>query len=173
MATFDSERLRVDLAGLTRWQRIAFAAGCAEVLVPAYARFSTAEGTGDPVLVRATTDAVWAGLEAAATPSPEAIRVLSPVEDDWNEWAPQAEDAIAALVYLLELIRNDDIDLAAYPAERAYSAIDELAARDGAPDDAVWAELQRQTDALQLLRKAGDDRSVVADLRAAAQRLPI
>jgi uncharacterized protein YjaG (DUF416 family) len=189
--TFSAQRLRDDLAALTPWQRAVFAVGCVEVLLPAYVKFNAMEEAGDPDLVREIVDAVWSALESsevgsAELPAPEVVQVLLPDDEDWNEWAPQAEDAIAALVYLLELLRQDDVDLAAYPAERAYAAVDEFAAREQGlevlhPADraalvaapSIQAELQRQADALAILRDASAGRSVVAQIRAAARRLPI
>ncbi|MEV0726978.1 DUF416 family protein [Micromonospora purpureochromogenes] len=190
---FDSQRLREELANLDPWQRTAFAVSCVEVLVPAYLKFSRLEEVGDPVLVRNSVDAVWLGLQGrdmssavSELPSPDSIKELLPAEEDWNEWAPQAEDAIASLVYLLELLRDDNVDLAVYIAERAYAAADEFEAREqdlevlGSNDSeallqasSIQAELQRQVDALNALQVPEADSSVIAVLRAAAMQVPV
>ncbi|GAA2859639.1 hypothetical protein Acy02nite_23780 [Actinoplanes cyaneus] len=190
---FDSEQLREDLAGLAQWQRVAFAAGCVEVLVPAYSKFSELEEIGDPALVRSCVDVIWSGLEgldlsgtAAGLPSPESIKEMLPGEEDWNEWAPQAEDAIAALVYLLEILRDDNVDLAVYVAERAYAAADDYEAREqglevlGSEESeallrasSIQTELLRQADALNALRDPAADFSVIASLRVAAMQAPV
>lgn len=190
---FDSQRLREDLAGFAPWQRAAFAVSCVEVLIPAYLKFSGLEGVGDPVLVRTSVDEVWAGLQGgdigSATsrlPSPDSMKELLPAEEDWNEWAPQAEDAISSLVYLLELLRDDNIELAVYVAERAYSAADEFEAREqdlgvlGSDDgeallqaSSIQVELQRQMDVLDALRDYAGNPSLIADLRAAAIQVPV
>ncbi len=190
---FDPESLRESLAALSAWQRIAFAASCVEVLVPSYAKLAELEEVGDPDLVRSTLDGVWSGLKSpdrivdpAGLPSPDSVKELLPAEEDWNEWAPQAEDAVAALVYLVELLRHDDVDLAAYTAERAYSAADEFEAREQEPgavdadgreallgSSSIQAELRRQTDALRRIQDGTTESSIITELRAAANRVPI
>ncbi|WP_433313800.1 DUF416 family protein [Micromonospora sp. CA-269861] len=191
--SFDGQRLREVLAALAPWQRLAFATSCVEVLVPSYVTFSELEQVGDANLVRASVDAVWSALEGhepEATypelPSPESVKELLPSEDDWNEWAPQAEDAVASLVYLLELLASDDVIYAVHAAERAYSAVDDFVAREqdlGVLDaddreallktPLIQAELRRQADALRILQDSAAERSAVSELRAAAQRLPV
>ncbi|MDG4838427.1 DUF416 family protein [Micromonospora sp. WMMD967] len=190
---FDSQRLRGNLVSLAPWQRVAFAAGCVEVLIPAYLKFSELEEVGDPVLVRTSVDAVWSGLQggdvsgvASELPTPDSMKELLPAEEDWNEGAPQAEDAIASLVYLLEILRDDNVDLAVYAAERAYSAADEFEAREqdlevlGRDDgeallqaSSIQAELRRQADALDALQDPVADLSIVSGLRAAAMQVPV
>ncbi|MEU8407061.1 DUF416 family protein [Micromonospora sp. NPDC048842] len=190
---FDGQRLRTVLATLEPWQRVAFAVSCVEVLVPSYVRFSEPDQVGDAHLVRASVDAVWSALAGhqpavhyPELPSPDAVKELLPAEDDWNDWAPQAEDAVASLVYLLELVDSDDVTDAVYTAERAYAAVDEFSAREqdlevldaddreallGSPS--VQDELRRQTEALTILGDSAADRSAVAELRAAARRNPV
>ncbi|KIR61302.1 hypothetical protein TK50_26730 [Micromonospora haikouensis] len=190
---FDSQRLREGLANLAPWHRVAFAVSCVEVLIPAYLKFSELEEAGDRVLVRMWVDAVWSGLQGgnmssaiSELPSPDSIKELLPVQEEWNEWAPQAEDAIASLVYLLELLRDDNVDLAVYVAERAYAAADEFEAREqdleviGSDDSevllqasSIQAELQRQVDVLSALQDPVADSSIIAGLRAAAMRVPV
>jgi uncharacterized protein YjaG (DUF416 family) len=190
---FDRDGVRESLSVLAPWQRVGFAAGCVEVLLPAYLRFSELEEVGDPVLVRAAMDAVWSGLESADRsvpdgdlPSPDSIRALLPAEDDWNEWAPQAEDAVAALVYLLQLVRDDDVELAVYAAERAYAAADEFEARSQelavldaqdrqmlSESPSVQTELRRQVESLAALRNPQVGPAEIARLRADALRKPV
>jgi uncharacterized protein YjaG (DUF416 family) len=190
MLDFDTGRLRAELTGLTRWQVAVFAATCVEVLIPSYVRFAEIEEVGDIELVRTTTDAVWAGLEAdrlaleeLSLPSPDEIMGLLPEEDDWNDWAPQAENAVGALYYLLRLLDSGELDLAVHVARQPYEAVDDLTARqlpDGGMLDAagrtrllesdpVQAELQRQEDVLSTLREAPDGgRSALAELHRSA-----
>jgi uncharacterized protein YjaG (DUF416 family) len=193
-AVFDPERLRQDLASMTRWKRVAFAISCVEILIPSYARFAELENAGNPEFVRATTDAVWAELgrasfeiDASDLPSTASVRELLPGEDEWNEWAPQAEDAIASLVYLLELVHSNDISYVVYAAQRAYAAVDEFAARQfglGVLDAeqraellqsaSIQTELVRQEDALRVLRESSDgDESVLSNLRATSCLLAV
>jgi uncharacterized protein YjaG (DUF416 family) len=194
MAAFDKGELQSEIANLSRWKRIAFAASCVEVLVPSYARFSELEGVGDPELVRNTLNAIWSGLnhpsfddEPIDLPPSGSIRSLVPREDERNEWSPQAEDAVASLFYLLEFIQNDDVQFLIYVAQRAYAAIDELTARQmdlGVVDatkrralleaPAIQAELVRQQDAIRSLRDATDgEASVLSELRARSESLAV
>jgi uncharacterized protein YjaG (DUF416 family) len=192
MAVFDKDDLRSQLGGLSKWKQVAFAASCIEVLVPSYARFAELEGVGDPGLVRTAVNAVWSGLRSSSSyseptdlPPSGAVRDLVPAEDDWNDWAPQAEDAVASLFYLLEFMQNDDVQFLVYVAQRAYSAVDELTARQmdlGVLDatqrsallDAppIQAELVRQQDAIRSLRDSLEgDESVLSRLRATSESL--
>jgi uncharacterized protein YjaG (DUF416 family) len=194
MVTFDKGGLREQLASMSKWKQVAFGASCVETLVPSYARFAELEGVGEPGLVRAATDAVWSELsrtlldgEPTDLPPSSSIRSLVPTDDDWNEWSPQAEDAVASLFYLLEYIRNDDIKFLVYVAQRAYSAIDELTARQldlGVLDAAqrrallesssIQAELVRQQDAIGILCDSSDgDESALSRLRATSESLAV
>jgi uncharacterized protein YjaG (DUF416 family) len=191
---FDKGRLRQLLVRLSKWKQVAFAASCVEILVPSYARFAELEGVGDPALVRAAAEAVWSELgrslfegDPPDLPPSSSIRRLVPNEDDWNEWAPQAEDAIAALFYLLEFVQNNNIEFLIYVAQRAYSAIDELTARQldlGVLDAAqrrallqsppIQTELLRQQDAIRLLQDSSDgDESLLSNLRETSKSLAV
>ncbi|GIJ44108.1 hypothetical protein Val02_09940 [Virgisporangium aliadipatigenens] len=177
MLKFDRRGLLAELDASTPWRRVVFVASCVEVLIPGYARFSELEGVGDTALLRDTLDAVWAeagrpgseSVAASVLPPDDAIEALLPAEEDWNDWAPQAEDAVAALMYLTRLIRGGDIAAAAYAAARSYSAFDEFVARRlelravdhaarvillSAPE--IQAELRRQRDVLRRLAESAD-----------------
>lgn len=159
------------------------------MLLPAYNRFCVLEDTGEPDLVRRAMDSVWLRLESnelarlgVELPTRENLLDLMPQEDDWNEWAPQAEDAIGSLVLLRDLFESGDVALAVRIAERPYGGADELAAREmdiafvDAPgrrrlleSPIVQRELQRQDGAIALLRGSPDrDASVLHLLRRTA-----
>src|SRR5262245_53604306 len=190
MLTFDRARLRSDLEGLDRWQVVAFAGTCAEVLIPGYRRFAELEEVGDVDLLNAVLDAAWAALPEDASaelpvPSPDTILGLLPQEEDWNEWAPQAENAVAAVHFVAKLQDSGDVDLAVREAQQAYEAVEELVARQ-APDgglldaaartrllesDPVQAELERQEQVVRTLRESPDDRrALLAELRRSARQ---
>ncbi|MFI9530920.1 DUF416 family protein [Micromonospora rosaria] len=174
MLFFDEDRLNEELRDLGHWQRVAFVASCVEVLVPGYARFCEEEGVGDPDLIGNIVNQVWDGLrrpvlEGIEVPSPSSVLDSLPEEEDWNEWFPQAENAVAATSFLVELVRNNDASLAVRAANQCYEAVDELAARgiEGGLLDAearevlgelplVQKELLRQQEAILELRKAVD-----------------
>jgi uncharacterized protein YjaG (DUF416 family) len=194
MSVFDRSDVQTGLADLSEWQRVAFAVSCIEILVPSYARFAAMEGVGDPELVRTAVDAVWSWLRASPSgdgpadlPPSSSVRSLVPAEDDWNEWAPQAEDAVASLYYLLEFLQTDDVQFLNYVAERAFSAVDELTARQmdlGVIDEpgrralaeasAVQAELARQQEAMRVIRNSADgDESVLGWLKTTSESLAV
>jgi len=189
MVDFDPERLNEELAGLSHWQRVAFATSCVEVLVPSYRRFSELEEVGDADLVESAVNAVWDELERTTSsldpsrllPSERALELM-PEEEDWNEWAPQAENSITALVYLLRLARQDETKYAVYAAQHAYEAVDEFVARERdlrVVDTAgraellqaplIQDELHRQNEVLRILRDSTDGRSHLPELRGNAQ----
>jgi len=190
MADQDPQRLGDQLSVLTHWQRVAFAATCVEVLVPSYRRFSELEEVGDAAFVESAIAAVWAELErsdeidSTGIPSSAAVLEFMPQEEDWNDWSPQAENAITALAYLTMLIREDDVQYAVYPAEHAYEAVDELVNRDPEPrmldavaraavsgSAAIQAELERQEEVLRILSDSADGgRSRLGELRDHARR---
>jgi uncharacterized protein YjaG (DUF416 family) len=188
MLDFSAPRLLANLADLSRWQVMVFVATCVEVLTPSYVRFAELEGVGDPGLVNDTVDTVWVGLGGAGPierdlPSSDQILSLLPAEDDWNEWAPQAENAIAALTFLVRLVGNGEVGLAVRAAQQSYEAADEFASRqmDSGLLDAVGrmgllesptvqTELRRQEDLLRMLREAPDGGlSVMSEARQAAR----
>lgn len=126
MLDFDDVNLSDELSQLDHWQRVAFVASCVEVLIPSYVRFAELEEIGDPGMVASVIDRVWVSLGdpqgdlgRLELPSSEALLELSPEEEDWNEWAPQAENAIAALSFLVDLTRNDDPGLQSEPRSNA------------------------------------------------------
>lgn len=190
MLDFDDVNLSDELSQLDHWQRVAFVASCVEVLIPSYVRFAELEEIGDPGMVASVIDRVWVSLGdpqgdlgRLELPSSEALLELSPEEEDWNEWAPQAENAIAALSFLVDLTRNDDPGLAVRAAQQCYEAADEFAAREidaGLLDAAARAELigsvvvqnelRRQKEVVETLRQASDrGPSVLTTVREAAR----
>jgi hypothetical protein len=99
----------------------------------------------------------------------------------------RAEDLGLKPRNLLEFIQNDDVQFLIYIAQRAYSAIDELTARQmdlGVLDatrrrelleaTAIQAELIRQQDAIRSLRRSSDgDESVWLILKATSESLAV
>jgi uncharacterized protein YjaG (DUF416 family) len=191
---FNATGLRAALTELHEWHRAAFAIACVEALIPAYERYCAMEQAGDPALVRQATDAVWQHLEPErfgqpdiSLPAREALMAIMPEDEDWNEWAPQAEDTIAALVMVLDLLHDNEPELAARIATRPYASADELSARTmevGVVGEAerrqllespaVQAELERQERALTALRQvARPESSVLRELRQGAHRFHI
>ncbi len=144
--------------------RPAFAAACAQRVLPCYRAYAKAVGLGTFEAVAAHLDYAWDCLlsghldpEQSAARS-EACMALIPGEEGtaWASlWAPQrpyAEDAVAALTYALRSMARCDPQEAAWAGRRAYEALDYmvinvLGIRDEAAilaHPAVQAELARQ-----------------------------
>ncbi|XVV16182.1 DUF416 family protein [Actinoplanes sp. CA-131856] len=177
----DDEQFHAGLGRLDRWQAGVFAASCAEVLYPSYARFVDIERVGDSRFVRSTLDAAWERLEGgegAALPSGDEVLRLLPLEEDWNDWAAQAENAIGALSIVVGILDgHGKPGAAADAAYQAYEAADELANRwedDTAVPEAVDDEVARQKEAVRtsLPRWLGHWLTKRVKRRSAAQRLP-
>lgn len=191
MADQDPQELYVLLSALAHWQRIAFAASCVEVLVPSYRRFSQLEQVGDADFVQNTIDSVWTQLEteedyfdSSGVPASDQVLGLMPEEDDWNDWYPQAENAITALAYLVMLAREDNAQYAVHAAEHSYEAVDELVSRDPEPrmlnasaraellaEHAIQAELVRQSQALEILGQPSTEKRLRIERVRQAARL--
>lgn len=151
----NDERLRSDLDRLDRWQSAVFAASCVETLFPAYSRFVEIEEVGDADFARSTLDSVWESLETGCAdtgdgvtfPSRDEVLRLLPEEEDWNDWAPQAENAIGALSIVLDIIQGRaSASAAADAAYQAYEAADELANRRELGEEPLNDEDNRSVD---------------------------
>jgi len=188
MLRFDKELLGQQLEGLPLTHRAAFAAACAERLLPAYSRFSDEAGRGDPETIRMALSRLWEDLNGGNPASELELRALAkkclalvPREDEepWVDWQPSGEDAAAAVVYALEARWKEGSQEATRVARRAYEAIDRFAMKNEpgvivtAASEArvlehrlVQAELARQRRDLDELRGARD-----RDVRDLASRL--
>lgn len=131
---FNEMNLVNELAALPARLRVAFAAACAERLLPAYARFSTKTGRGDPAKLGAIIDRVWHDIGGdkmkadEVSASIELCMTLIPQESD-GLWVPEqaaAEDAGAAVAYALRCRQRDDAQEAMWAARRAYEALDDF-----------------------------------------------
>lgn len=127
---YDETVLIKRLELLPRALRVAFAASCAQRLLPAYAAFSAVSGQGSPNEVEQAIGRVWSGLFDPSMPEVERdiarIMELIPREDgdEWFSEQPYAEDATAALAYALRTAKSGEAQEAAWAARRAYEALD-------------------------------------------------
>src|SRR5882724_3878028 len=136
---FDEMELSERLEQLPRPLRAAFAAACAERLLPAYDRFSTQTKTGDALTLEQILRRLWIDLSGEAMSDEEVERQIQacmeliPKEDD-GPWVPEqaaAEDAAAALAYALRCRQNGLAKEAAWAARRAYEAVDDYVINHG------------------------------------------
>lgn len=129
---YNEQELIRRLEQLSPKLRAAFAAACAERLLPTYFSFSKRTGKGDPSRLAMILERLWADLQGNPM-SPEEIKTnlnvclpLIPREDDepWVEEQMYAEDAAAALAYALRSRQSGESQEAAWAARRAYEAVD-------------------------------------------------
>src|SRR5690349_8253068 len=101
---FDETALLRELARLATRSRAAFAAACAERLLPAYERFSRRAGRGDPVALSRILARVWEHLlgdemtdEEVSTELRKCMELI-PGEDEepYVDGQPYADDAATA-----------------------------------------------------------------------------
>lgn len=132
MLHFDEKELSRQIERLSKEHRVAFAAACAQRLIPSYERFSKKTGKGNyPSLVNTIED-LWKSLtngQAVEKDIDERISTcmdLIPGEDDepWITEQACAEDAASALAYALRCLRTGESQEAAWAARRAYECLD-------------------------------------------------
>ena len=183
MKRFDETALLQRLERLPRALRVAFAAACAQRMLPAYNAFSAVNGQGSPDEVDQAMGRVWSGLFDPGVPEVERdiARVMELIpREDADEWLPEqpyAEDATAALVYALRTAKSGEAQEAAWAARRVYEALDHhVMNRLGIEGEEevldhplIQAEFVRQDRDLAMLeRAAGTDasaRGAVSELR--------
>lgn len=184
---FDEAQLAGKLERVPLQHRVAFAATCAERLMPAYVAFSNRSGRGDPAVLRGILTRLWndlAGDRMQDTEVQSKIDVcmaLIPQEDDgpWVMEHAAAEDAASAVAYALRCRQSGHAQEAAWSARRAYEALDHHVINRGNIDttkpgaeervlghSVVQAELARQRRDLDEVLGAVD-----VDVRDVAARL--
>jgi uncharacterized protein YjaG (DUF416 family) len=171
MIKFDEQQLNVEIERLPVHLRVAFAAACAERLMPAYVNFSSAQSVESAKLA-SILQRLWRDIEgeemsnAQVQESLDTCMSLIPKEGDvtWLPGQGLAEDAAAALAYALRCRINGEAKEAVWAARRAYEALDHFVVNRGNIDTnaldgesrvlshhLVQAELGRQRRDLEYL----------------------
>ncbi|MGD0094730.1 MAG: DUF416 family protein [Planctomycetota bacterium] len=113
--------------------RGAFAAACAERLMPRYRKFSELAQEGDPDSLERSLSRLWADLLGRRMPDAEleamlrtCMKLISQLQSDsdWPTEQAEAEDAASALAYALRCRRNGQSEEVGAAAKRAYEAVD-------------------------------------------------
>lgn len=170
---FDEAELVRELEELALQSRVAFAAACAERLLPAYAAFSALANRGDAPALAEMLARVWQDLLGQKLEPDELqadvdrVMRLIPGEDEepWLDNQPSADDAASAVAYTLRALQRGDSQEAAWAARRAYEALDYYVTHQLGIDDearvaghpAVQAELLRQRRDLDELHAASEE----------------
>jgi len=128
---FEEAQLVEKIERLPHQARSAFAAACAERLLPSYSRFWKRTGRGDANTLAATLGRLWDDLsgipmsDAEVEAEIKTCMELIPQENDgpWVMEQAAAEDAASALAYALRCRKNGLANEAAWAARRAYEAV--------------------------------------------------
>lgn len=158
------------------WGWVAFAATCAERLLPLYTCYAKQKVSGADNYL-AALDYVWGCLGVMRFDPQDAQRLLAecektlPDEDGaWKAGCPYADDAAASILYCLRLMLSGDQQEAVWAATRAYEVADNfVVAHAGhgidSPEDeleilrhpVIQNELARQLRDLHELQLVGVD----------------
>jgi uncharacterized protein YjaG (DUF416 family)/GNAT superfamily N-acetyltransferase len=184
MQKYDEAGLVRRLGRLMKAQRVAFAAACAERLLPSF-DVVWRQGDEDAPSLRGILDRVWADASGESLPGADLeaqlhiCMTLIPDEDDdkWGQGHQYVDDAASAVAYALCTIQSGgQAQEAAWAARRAYEAVDLFVTeRLGIEDEEAvmrhpltQAELTRQRQDLDELTAGGDSPDVLRTLRARA-----
>jgi len=194
VSRFSKTEINLVLASHPERHRIAFAAACAERLLPHYELFSSAEHFCDPAWLYRAVDLVWDYLKGNSTLAEliaiqEQIEAIVPDTDDFESLlASRALDAASATAQLIDLCREPTAAAAAEVAEIAWEsafgleqdrAFDTGGLRfarnpliaDASGGGLVQLEEQLQRDSLTVLAEGALDSSEMDDCRVRFGRL--
>lgn len=183
--SFDQAKVLDLLDSLSCPARAAFAAACAERLLPFYSLYSSQSEKGDPAALQSAISALWADLLGSRLADTEIERhamaclALVPPEDE-EPWIPEqalADDAAAAATYALRCRLHGRSQDAALAARRAYEALDhfvmnseDIDLNDPGAEELVLASVLIQQELGRQLRDLHDLRSAAVTLQAFRDR---
>jgi hypothetical protein len=136
---YDEPALWARLGQIDPWKRTAFAASCAERLLPVYATWCADHSDGSEIrLLREDLDRVWDGILQDAE-SPADARALADragwtlpdeagvADEDLSHWVALSENAALAVACALETWATGDPLVAAWAGRQAYEAVEQSA----------------------------------------------
>jgi uncharacterized protein YjaG (DUF416 family) len=176
---YDEARLVQDLSRLSPEARAAFAATCAERMLPIYRWFHERTGRGDPAALEGALAHLWADLGGGESSGLEIERGVAeglvPDEDDsWVDECAFAQHAAASVAYAIRSRLEGDGQEAGWAARQVYEAIDLwVTTRDNVDVNAVGVEDRIVEDPLiqaELARQKRDIEALVASLDPVAMR---
>lgn len=184
---FSEQELVRRLERLPDALRTAFAAACAERMLPAYARFLHGGHPGDAARLEAILRDLWLDLEGNRTPAIEqqedintCMKVLSERDEQSEQYLDRslAEDAVAALTYALRSRNSGDPQEAAWAARRAYESVDQFVVEKAQIDtnelgaeERVLSHLIVQAELLRQQRDLAELTANQTNIAAAAERV--
>jgi hypothetical protein len=131
---FDEPKLTKALDLLPKLLRTAFAALCAQRLLPAYLAYAERIEPESRADVASFLNRLWSNLEGDKTSLQELQQNLDASiallrDEEQGEWSRQrsyAEDAVSAVVYALGTRLNGESQEAAWAARHVYEALDQF-----------------------------------------------
>lgn len=161
--TYDEAAIVRRLARLDRKRKAAFAAACAQRLLPLYDRYADAVPSADGATVRSVVALVWDALRGAPVdlrPQQQLAEAHVPLEnDDWVLESGYAQNAAGCAAYAVRTWLSDDAQEAAWAARQAYEVADyaaqqllsdlDLNARDAEAELAGHDLVQAALDAIE------------------------
>jgi hypothetical protein len=190
---FDEEKLVRELGELPKNLRAAFAASCAQRLLPGYMRYATDSTNANMAALSQALANLWKDIEedradvASLTKCHDLCLSLIPGDDKGYVPGQEfAEDAAASVAFVTRVKLTGDSQEAAWAARRAYDALDHYVIERFNVDTAapaaqllidsypiVQSEFRRQqTDLVELRRIAGNPgcgRTVIERIRRRAE----
>ena len=191
MQTNDEAELAVVLEASSPWQRAAFAVACAQRLSGLYFKYVEVTGEGESEFFRHTLASLWEALEEERDPGAdwqglaEKAEGLVPPGDAVNVtvWHWFAMDAMAALVYAIQVQVDGNVEKAVWAARQASEAVmfyvrqrDHLEIRTEADQDSpercpeLQEELTRQRRDIDLLSGGAPRKITLHRLRERAEQ---
>jgi uncharacterized protein YjaG (DUF416 family) len=130
---FDRGSLRDELSRMPTRNRAAFAACCAQRMIPNYERFQALSGWGDPSVLRRALDYPWGILSSDAATDRAGLKrheaacdTVTPDMDDFGrfDFASAALDAAVAVLGTLRCLETGEVDRAIDAATAARDSVD-------------------------------------------------
>lgn len=128
MRTYDEASIVRRLSSLDRKHKTAFAAACAQRLLPLFQRYADLAPSADGAVVGSVVSLVWEALRGAPIdllPQQQLAEAQVPVEDDnWVLETGYAQSSAACAAYAVRTWLNDDPQEAGWAARQAYEVAD-------------------------------------------------
>jgi len=175
---FDKTVLDKRLSALPNAARVAFAACCAERLMPTFLRYAQVAAFPDEKVQLFTSglERIWKSLSGDDPGRDEleeterACCAAIPNENDvWEKAEPYAEDAAAVIIFALRARITERAENAVFAAQRLYEAVDNFVLRQKATSivskademdilssNCVQSELLRQERDLSFIEEKAD-----------------
>lgn len=128
MLTYDEASIVRRLSRLDRAQKTAFAAACAQRLLPLFQRYADVAPSADGAAVGSVVSLVWEVLRGAPVdlqPQQQLAEAQVPMEDDsWVLETGYAQNSAACAAYAVRTWLSDNAQEAGWAARQAYEVAD-------------------------------------------------